>query len=146
MSTRFTSKCGANRCTCIVRSSSGLANIAMRFFRRTLARPGRSERIVIDGSQTNHEAIISCDAIDRLQYRSRRALKPIRTQSQHLNNRIEQDHLRVRPMQGFKSFASATATLSGVEMLNMMRKQQARYSFNPRPLLAEQFAILAAAI
>jgi putative transposase len=63
------------------------------------------------------------------------------------NNRIEQDHRaikrRVRPMLGFKSPISAGIILSGVEMLHMMRKRQARYAFKPNPSLAEQFAILA---
>jgi transposase-like protein len=49
-------------------------------------------------------------------------------------------------MFGFKSFANATATLSGIEMLHMMRKRQARYPFNPNPPLAKQFVILADAI
>lgn len=51
---------------------------AKRFFRKAFARHGRPVRIVIDGSQTNHEAIISCDAEIRLRDRSRRSLKPIR--------------------------------------------------------------------
>jgi transposase-like protein len=65
---------------------------AKRFLRRALKRHGRPERIVIDGSQTNHEAILSCDTTDRLRDRSRRQLEPIRIrQSAYLNNRIEQD-------------------------------------------------------
>ncbi|ESX41215.1 transposase [Mesorhizobium sp. LSHC426A00] len=81
---------------------------------------------------------------------SRRRSKPTRIrQSQYLNNRIEQDHRRikrrVRPMLGFKSTHTAAATLSGIEMVHMMRKRQARYAFNPNPSLAEQFEILAAA-
>jgi hypothetical protein len=44
---------------------------------------------VIDGSQTNREAILSCDTTNRLQDRSRRKLKPIRIrQSRYLNNPI----------------------------------------------------------
>ena len=122
---------------------------AKRFFRKALARHGRPERVVIDGSQTNHEAIVSCDATNRLQDRSRRRLKPIEIRkSKYLNNRIEQDHRRikrrVRPMLGFKSLRSAAIILSGIEMVHMMRKRQARYAFNPSPPLAEQFAILAA--
>lgn len=101
------------------------------------------------GSQTNHEAIISCDTINRLQDRSRRRLKPIEIRkSKYLNNRIEQDHQRIkrriRPMPGFKSPASAAIILSGIEMVHMMRKRQARCAFNPNPSLVEQFAILAA--
>lgn len=83
---------------------------AKRFLRKTLKRHGRPERIVIDGSQTNREAILSCDTESRLQDRSGRQRKPIRIrQSRYLNNRIEQDHRaikrRVRPMLGFQSAA-----------------------------------------
>ena len=121
---------------------------AKRFLRKALQRHGRPERIVIDGSQTNREAILSCDAESRLQDRSRRSPTPIRIRkSQYLNNRIEQDHRRikrrVRPMLGFKSTAAARI-LSGIEMVHMMRKRQARFAFNPNPSLAEQFAIPAA--
>ena len=122
---------------------------AKRFVKRALERHGRPERIVVDGSQTNRAAIVSCDTTSRLRDRSRRRLKPIRTRrSQYLNNRIEQDHRsikrRVRPMLGFKSTDSARTILGGIEMIAMMRKRQARYAFNPRPSLAEQFDILAA--
>lgn len=66
---------------------------AKRFLRKALKRHGRPERIIIDGSQTNREAILSCDTMDRRQDRSRREMKPIRTfQSRYLNNCIEQDH------------------------------------------------------
>jgi putative transposase len=47
-------------------------------------------------------------------------------------------------MLGFKSMASASVTLSGIEMVHMMRKQQARFAYNPTPSLAEQFEIIAA--
>jgi putative transposase len=122
---------------------------AKRFLRKALKRHGRPERIVIDGSQTNREAIISCDAESRLQDRSRRRLKPIKIrQSQYLNNRIEQDHRavkrRVRSMLGFKSAASARVILSGIEMVHMMRKGQAKYACRSNLSLAEQFERLAA--
>ncbi len=122
---------------------------AKRFLRQALKRHGRPERIVIDGSQTNKEAILSCDTADRLQNRSRRGLKPIRIrQSAYLNNRIEQDHRaikrRIRPMLGFKSTKSARVILGGIEMVHMMRKQQGKYARNPQPSLAEQFELLAA--
>jgi transposase-like protein len=47
-------------------------------------------------------------------------------------------------MLGFKSPTSAAIILSGIEMVHMMRKRQARYAFNPNPSLAEQFDILVA--
>jgi len=117
---------------------------AKRFLRKALNRHGRPERVVIDGSQTNREAIVSCDTTDRLQDRSRRELKPIRIRkSAYLNNRIEQDHRaikrRVRPMLGFKSTHSARAVLSGLEMVHMMRKRQAKYARNVSLSLAGQF-------
>jgi putative transposase len=123
---------------------------AKRFFAKAFAHHGRPDRIVIDGSQTNREAIVSCDATNRLQDCSRRRLRPIEIcRIRYLNNRIEQDHRRIkrrlRPMLGFKSQTTAEVTLSGIEMVHMMRKRQARYAFNPNPSLAEQFKILAAA-
>jgi putative transposase len=122
---------------------------AKRFLRKALKRHGRPERIVIDGSQTNREAIVSCDTTDRLRDRSQRQLKPIRIrQSAYLNNRIEQDHRaikrRVRPMLGFKSVNSARAILGGIEMVHMMRKGQAKYACTHQLSLAEQFERLAA--
>src|SRR5918994_176280 len=122
---------------------------AKQFLRKALKRHGRPERIVIDGSQTNREAILSCDAESRLQDHSRHRLKPIRIrQSQYLNNRIEQDHRavkrRVRPMLGFKAMDSARVILGGIEMIHMMRKQQAKYACNREMTLAEQFHRLAA--
>jgi transposase-like protein len=122
---------------------------AKRFVRKAIKRHRRSERIVIDGSQTNREAILSCDTVDRLQDRTQRDLKPIRIrQSAYLNNRIEQDHRavkrRIRPMLGFKSLNSARAILGGIEMVYVIRKGQAKYAHNLQPSLAEQFELLAA--
>ncbi len=122
---------------------------AKRFLRKALKRHGRPERIVIDGSQTNREAIVSCDTADRLQDQARRELKQIRIrQSAYLNNRIEQDHRaikrRVQRMLGFKSEASARIILGGIEMVHMMRKGQARYACNSNLSLAEQFEWLVA--
>jgi putative transposase len=70
------------------------------------------------------------------------------THSAYLNNRIEQDHRavkrRVRSMLGFQSVASARAILGGIEMIHMMRKQQAKYAGVRHPSIAEQFHLLAA--
>jgi putative transposase len=106
---------------------------AKRFLRKTLERHGRPNRIVIDGSQTNHEAIIFCDAENRLRDRSRRSLKPIHVRkSKYLNNRIEQDHRRQAPPPlhaRLQVAGKAEVTLSGVEMVHMMRKRQARFAY-----------------
>lgn len=49
-------------------------------------------------------------------------------QVKYLNNRIEQDHRFIkkitRPMTGFKSFDAAQATLAGIEVAHMIRKEQ----------------------
>jgi putative transposase len=49
-------------------------------------------------------------------------------QSKYLNNIVEQDHRFIknitRPMLGFKSFASAEATLAGIELHHIIRKGQ----------------------
>ena len=62
----------------------------------------------------------------------------------YLNNMVEQDHRtikkRIRPMLGFKSFVSASATLEGIEVANMIRKGQ----FTPGLCPFAQFAALAA--
>ena len=122
---------------------------AKRFLSTALNRHGRPECIVIDGSQTNREAILLCDTADRLRDRSRRKLKPIRIrQSAYLANRIEQDHRaikrRIRPMLSFQTADTARVILCGIEMVHMMRKQQAKYACKRQPSLAEQFHLLAA--
>ena len=122
---------------------------AKQFLRKALKRHGRPERIVIDGSQTNREAILPCATTDRLQDRSGRKLKPIQIRRRaYLNNRIEQDHRaikrRIRPMLGFQSVATARAILGGIGMVHMMRKGQAKYAGNRQPSLAAQFVRLAA--
>jgi putative transposase len=122
---------------------------AKRFLRKALKLPGRPEQIVIDGSQTDREATLLCDAESRLQDCSRRKLKSIRIrQICYLNNRIERDHRaikgRIRPVLGFKAMGTALVILDGIEMIHMMRKGQAKYACDAQPSLAEQFDLLAA--
>ncbi|SDX18514.1 DDE domain-containing protein [Ruegeria halocynthiae] len=62
----------------------------------------------------------------------------------HLNVIVEQDSRfikrRTRPLPGFKSFASASATLAGIEVAHMIGKRQ----FTPIFCPFQQFAELAA--
>ncbi len=64
----------------------------------------------------------------------------------YLDNIVEQDHRAVkrvtRPRLGFKSFRSAAATLSGIELMHMIRKDQMQTRGKFRP--AQQFYALAA--
>ena len=66
-------------------------------------------------------------------------------QVKYLNNMLEQDHRSIkkltRPMRGFKSFQSASATLDGIELAHMIRKRQ--FSTNGQSPF-QQFAALAA--
>jgi putative transposase len=122
---------------------------ARRFLSRALKRHVRPEQIVIDGSQTNREASLSCDTTDRLQDRSRPKLKPIRIRKRrYVNNRIEQDHRaikrRVRPMLDFKATDAARAILGSIEMIHMIQKGQVKCASNPHSSLAGQFERLAA--
>ncbi len=67
---------------------------AKRFVNKALERHGRPDCVVIDGSQTNREAILSCDTTNRLQDCSRRQLKPITIRkSQYLTDVFDKGHL-----------------------------------------------------
>jgi putative transposase len=66
-----------------------------------------------------------------------------------LNNIVEQDHRAVkrvtRPMLGFKAFEAAQATLSGIELMHMLKKRQLMVEAGDEGLtVAEQFFSLAA--
>jgi transposase-like protein len=121
---------------------------AKRFFRRAYKRHGLPVQVTIDGSQTNLEAARLCHGEARMKARSKAAPLKVR-QSQYMNNRIEQDHRRikhrVRPMLGFKSTACAAIILGGIELIHMIRKGQMLPPNEARnPFLAEQFDALAA--
>lgn len=115
---------------------------AKLFFKCAIAGNGVPDRVVIGKSGSN---------LAGLQYinlglkfsRSHRPIEILRIK--YLNNIVEQDHRFIkkltRPMMGFKAFHSAVATLAGVEVAHMIRKQQF-LSNSTSPL--EQFASLAA--
>ena len=67
-------------------------------------------------------------------------------QIKYLNSIVEQDHRFIKkitkPMKGFKSFESAQATISGIELHHMLRKGQHVQSANET--IFEQFYGLAA--
>ncbi|RBW62564.1 IS6 family transposase [Ruegeria sp. A3M17] len=114
---------------------------ATKFFARMLEINGLPRKIFIDKSGANTAGIKT----------KNRMLKgfgcplPIEmVRRKHLNNIVEQDHRiikrRTRPMLGFKSFESASATLSGIEVAHMIREGQ--FTSGICPLL--QFTELAA--
>ena len=76
--------------------------------------------INIDKSGANKQAI---------KVYNKRNLKKIKCrQCKYLNNTVEQDHRfvkkRTQPMLGFKSFESAQRTLTGIEVIRMLKKDQ----------------------
>ena len=76
--------------------------------------------INIDKSGANKEAIRTYN---------KRCFKKIRIrQCKYLNNRVEQDHRfikwRIENMLGFKNFESASRTLTGIEIVRMIKKGQ----------------------
>ena len=93
---------------------------AHRFLTKAIAQNGIPELINIDKSGSNKEAI-------RL-YNKRKLTKIKFRQCKYLNNIIEQDHRfikwRISNGLGYKSFKSASVTLSGIETVRMIKKNQ----------------------
>ena len=111
---------------------------AVRFLRKAIGQNGTPARITIDKSGANTAAIES--------YNEDHAAGIEIRQVKYLNNIVEQDHRAVkrlvRPMLGFKSFRSAHVTLTGIELMHMIRKGQLRTKAELRP--ARAFYSLAA--
>lgn len=98
---------------------------ATAFFERAIGNNGFPDKVVIDKSGANLAGLNNINLalilngwfwlIDVLQVK-------------YLNNIIEQDHRFIKTltkqMKGFKSVHSASATLEGIEVAHMIRKQQ----------------------
>src|SRR6266851_7992606 len=91
---------------------------------RSLVHP-RPRVINVDGNPSYPKVIAELKKTGELGRRCR--CRPVR----YLNNIVEQDHRaikrRVRASQGFRSFRSATRTIQGIEMMNIIRKGQIRW-------------------
>jgi transposase-like protein len=110
---------------------------ALRFLRKAIRHSGTPEKITIDKSGANTAAIESHNAEHKAGIEIR--------QVKYLNNIVEQDHRAIkrlaRPMLGFKSFQSAAVTLTGIELMHMIRKGQLLVTGKLCP--AQQFYSLA---
>jgi transposase-like protein len=113
---------------------------ARRFLNKAIGRNGLPEKITIDGSEANAAAIKSYNADHGVSIEIR--------QTKYLNNIVEQDHRGIkrvtRPMLGFKSFDAAQSTLTGIELMRMLRKGQLDREEMDGLTVAEQFYKLAA--
>ena len=99
---------------------------AERFFRRALARDDTPDpREVVTDRLKSHPGALREMKRDGELWRFTRHRR-----GRWLNNRVEQDHRRVKrrtgPMLGFESFVTARRTLAGVEAMAMLAKGQVR--------------------
>jgi putative transposase len=109
---------------------------ARRFLNKAIGSNGKPSLINIDKSGANTAGIKRYNSDENKRIRIR--------QCKYLNNIVEQDHRFIkritRPMLGFKSFWSARATLAGIELWRMLKKDQNKSSLPAW----EQFYALAA--
>ncbi len=109
---------------------------AKRFLNKAISRHGTPEKINIDKSGANAAAIVSYNAEHRTTIMIRKC--------KYLNNIIEQDHRGVkritRSMLGFKSFEAAQNTLTGIELMRMIKKKQMRLEEEEQGLSAAERA------
>ena len=99
---------------------------ATRFFAKAIGHAGIPMKVAIDKSGANMAGINAINVqLATLGFFARTITV---FQSKYLNNIVEQDHRFIkkitRPMLGFKSFASAEATLAGIELHHIIRKGQ----------------------
>ncbi|MFP3385656.1 IS6 family transposase [Tritonibacter sp. SIMBA_163] len=96
---------------------------ALRFLAKMISSNGLPRACAIDKSGANTAGLKGMNAA-LAKAGSDRKIRVYR--SKYLNNIVEQDHRgikrRIRPMMGFKSLRSATATLDGIETAHMIRK------------------------
>ncbi len=95
---------------------------AQKFLNKAIGNNGKPRLINIDKSGSNTEAI-------RIINRHSLTFKKIKTRRvKYLNNIVEQDHRtikrRIAITTGFKEFESAQRTLAGIEVINIIRKDQ----------------------
>ena len=113
---------------------------AKRFLTTAIRRHGVPEKITMDGSAANDAAIRSENA----EHGTAIGIRKIT----YLNNIVEQDHRGVkrmtRPMLGFKACDAAQSTLTGIELMHMLRKGQLAGGREAGRSAAEQFYALAA--
>jgi putative transposase len=113
---------------------------ATRFLTKAIRRHGVPEKITIAGSEAHAAAIRGDNAAH--------GTAIIIRQITYLNHVVEPDHRAVkrvtRPMRGFKSFDAAQCTLTGIELMHMLRKGQREEGVEQGLTPAQQFYALAA--
>ena len=100
--------------------------LAQKFFNKAIGNNGRPRVVNIDKSGTNKMAIWVVN-------RRAVSVKKIKIrQCKYLNNIVEQDHRNIKRRigiaTGFKEFESAQRTLSGIEVVSVIKKNQIKNS------------------
>ena len=95
---------------------------AQKFFNKAIGNNGKPRIVNIDKSGSNSSAILTVNK------RSLSTKKIKIRKVKYLNNIIEQDHRRIkrriRILTGFKEFESVQRTLSGIEVVSIIKKDQ----------------------
>jgi len=112
---------------------------AQKFLNKAIGNNGKPRVINIDKSATNTADIRTWNK------RGMTTKKVKIRRVKYLNNIVEQDHRsikkRITIITGFKEFESAQRTLSGIEVVHMIRKDQVEY---PKSSTFKTFCSLAA--
>jgi transposase-like protein len=97
-------------------------NAAKTFLRQAMRNQRVLTKITLDASAASHRAIADLKESGELPRHVQ-----VRT-SKYLNNRVEQDHRRIkqrlRPMLGLKSFRTAAVVIRGIELAEKIKKTQ----------------------
>ena len=97
-------------------------NAAQNFLRKAIKNAGTPRVITLDAYAASHRAVRERQAEGKLPQRVR-----VRS-SKFLNSIVVQDHRRIkqqtRPMLGCKRFDDAAVTISGIEVVQKIQKQQ----------------------
>lgn len=120
---------------------------ARAFFEKAIGSSGMPEKVTMDKSGANKAGIDTINLYFTLLFMLGAPWSQVTIrQIKYLNNIVEQDHRFIKKitksMMGFKAFHSAQATLSGIELHHMLRKNQHLQSDSMT--IFEQFYALAA--
>lgn len=120
---------------------------ARAFFEKAIGSNGLPEKVTMDKSGANKAGIDTINLHFALLFMLGGLFVQLTVrQIKYLNNIVEQDHRFIKritkPMKGFKASHSADATLAGIELHHMLRKEQHKDSANQN--IFEQFCGLAA--
>ena len=104
------------------------SNAAKAFFRKAFRCNRLPYRINIDKSGANKAALEHFNKPNPLTGKKRFEL----SQSKYLNNIVEQDHRHIKrittPMGCFRKLHTAARTIAGIELMNMIKKKQLKFT------------------